>query len=278
MREDEKPQQSKIESPVERKAFNDHAAGWEQYTRTPLGRLRQELVTRQLLEHLRGGCSGLRILDAGAGTGGCALSLAQEGHNVCLVDCSSAMLDIARQNFEDAKPEALERVQFHCCSVEGIPDRFQSGSFDVLLCHVLLEYLTEPFKALQDLLALLAPGGTVSLVLVNPYAEMLHWALIKKDLQQAIGSLRAPEPRAGLFGLPRRVVTRAAVLDVLTETGIHTTAEYGVRVVADYFQPHVLADESFYANLLQLELSAGQMEPYRRIARYSHIIGVKRLA
>jgi 2-polyprenyl-3-methyl-5-hydroxy-6-metoxy-1,4-benzoquinol methylase len=263
------------ERAAEWQAFEDHAGKWEQYTRTPLGRLRQELVLYHLLDHLSARPLGLGVLDAGSGSGGYALALAQKGHRVWLVDFSQAMLDIARQSFREAAPDALARAEFYVWPIEELPVHLAGQSYDVVMCHTLLEYVPQPLQVLRALAGMVRPGGTLSLLLANPDAEALHWALTKRDLDHARRALSSSVGQADLFGLPRRSLPLDLVRSALRQAGLVPAAEYGVRIFADYLSADELADDAFYARLWSLEVEASQIEPYKRIARYAHIIASK---
>ena len=167
--------------------------------------------------------------------------------------------------------------------------------FDVILCHTLLEYVARPEEMLVRLVSMLAPGGTLSLLLANPAAEALNLALAKRDLVRALRALpgieRAddatetdaatpdvttpPAGRADLFGLPRVTLAPERVRTILRAAGLTVAAEYGIRVVADYYSAAELADATFYERLWAFEAAAGSREPYRRMARYLQIIAEK---
>src|SRR5512144_2156679 len=78
--------------------FDADPSAYEEYLRTPLGRLRSELSWRNLEPHLpRPGGPPPRALDLGAGTGAMALRLAAAGWAVTLVDGSRRMLERAAE-------------------------------------------------------------------------------------------------------------------------------------------------------------------------------------
>jgi hypothetical protein len=56
---------------------------------------------------------------------------------------------------------------------------------------------------------------------------------------------------------------------------MEVVAAYGVRIFADYLPVETLADPEFFARLLELELAAGTLHPYRLIARYTQLLGRK---
>ncbi len=256
-------------------AFEAHAEDWDRYTETPLGRLRQDLVTEHLLHHIRATPGPLMVLDAGGGTGGYAATLASLGHRVCLVDFAEHMLDIAQHKLARLDPGLLERVDLCCLAVEQLGDHFSGAHFQVVLAHTLLEYLDDPWEGLASLARLLAPEGLLSLLVVNPLAEPFQLAWIKRELVLAREALGQPMGRPDLFGLHRRVLPLNRARQALIESGVHVVAEYGIRIFADYFTSEELLEPAFYLQLRELEMTASRSEAYRQLARYLHIVGVK---
>lgn len=256
-------------------AFAGHAEDWERYVASPLGRLRQDLVTTHLLHHLRLLPTSVTVLDAGAGTGGYAIALAKQGHHVCLLDFAVGMLKIAQRSVAGADPSLLQRVDFCCFPVEQVSEYFPSKHFQAVLVHTLLEYLDEPWAVLRSLIDVLAPGGLLSLLVVNPRAEPFRLAWTKRDLARAREALTVSVSEADLFGLPRRILPPHEIRRALLEAHIDIVAEYGIRIFADHFTTDELADTGFYLTLKELEVAASRLEPYKRVARYLHIVGIR---
>jgi S-adenosylmethionine-dependent methyltransferase len=257
-------------------AFDDHARTWETYTHTPLGQLREALTRHCLAQHLAAPPPRLTLLDAGGGTGGYALPLARQGHEVCLLDFSSEMLLTARRKAEQLGPPLRDNLSFCQAPVIQVPDLFGPDHFDWVLCHTLLEYVSEPWEVLRGLLAVLKPGGVLSLLAVNPHSAPLRWAIAGQDLEKARLALREEVPSADLFGLPRRPLRPDAVQEALSRLGIETVAQYGVRIFADHMPADRLADPGFRTQLMALEIATSALAPYRQIARYILTVGKKR--
>ena len=256
-------------------AFDGKAQAWEDYTHTPLGRLRRELTQQHLAQHLDATPSQLKVLDVGGGTGSYALPLAQLGHRVCLLDSSAQMLVTARQKAAQHGPSTAERVDFCHAPVEELPNLFPAGHFNLILCHTLLEYISEPWEILGALSLVLRSGGLISLLFANPYADPLRWALVKGDLEKAHMTLGEQVSSADLFGLPRCTFTAEAMQEAMAQVGVEVVAAYGVRIFADYVPAEKLANPGFYARLLALERAASTLLPYRSIARYNQLFGRK---
>jgi len=105
---------------------------------------------RRLRRALRGALRpGVRVLDAGAGTGAIAHAVLDEepAARVAMLDRSAGMLA------EDREP--------HACRVRGdggaLP--FPDGAFDLVTAAWVLETLPDPASAVREMLRVLAPDG-----------------------------------------------------------------------------------------------------------------------
>jgi ubiquinone/menaquinone biosynthesis C-methylase UbiE len=101
---------------------------------------------------------GLRLLDAGCGTGASTaalLSVAPQA-SIVAIDASKGMLDQAKN-----KPWPPS-VQFVHTPVEGLADNGVVGPFDGILAAYLIRNLADPDTQLRKLRDLLAPGATLA--------------------------------------------------------------------------------------------------------------------
>jgi S-adenosylmethionine-dependent methyltransferase len=256
-------------------AFDAKAEAWEEYLASPLGRIRLELSLRYLSEHLDSLPGDSKVLDAGGGTGSYAIPLARRGYQVCLLDFSSQMLALAREKIRGLDASLLERIDLCQASAGEIGRLFPPHDFDLILCHTLLEYVSDPLDLVRVLVGVLKPGGLISLLLTNPYADAVRCALVKQDLQQAYSALGGSVSSADLFGLSRRILPMKLVEQTVAEIGIAEVSRYGVRVLADYMPLEKLADPEFFSQLLELETAVGRLHPYKLIARYTQFLGRK---
>jgi magnesium-protoporphyrin O-methyltransferase len=97
---------SKIEDYFDRSAVK----AWEQLTSTaPVGHIRRtvragrERMRQQLLDWLPQDLRGLRILDAGCGTGAFALDAARRGAEVLAIDLSPQLVEVARRRVDEVQ-------------------------------------------------------------------------------------------------------------------------------------------------------------------------------
>jgi len=255
-----------------RASFEAGAQAWDDYVRTPHGKLRQDLILYHLLRHL-GSTRPLRVLDAGAGTGAYSWALAQVGHHVTLVDYSSPMLEIARQRFEQSG-QLYGRAEFLHAPVDELSERLPHRRCDLLLVHTLLEYLPEPEHSLEQLVAMTTPGALVSLVLVNPHSDVMRLGARQHDPERALGILQGAVAKTRLFGKGRCLIGLDRARRALHQAGVDIVAHHGIRIFADDYTPQQLANGETYAVLRKLEIAAGQTDPFRQVGRYHHLLGV----
>lgn len=101
---------------------------------------------------------GLRLLDAGCGTGASTAALLHVAPRaeIVAVDGSAGMLAQARAKRWPAS------VRFVHSRIETLADAGVTGPFDGIFAAYLLRNLADPDAQLQAFLALLAPGGTLA--------------------------------------------------------------------------------------------------------------------
>ncbi len=243
--------------------FDGRVGDWVSYVESVPGRLRHDETLHHLREHLRG--RALDILDLGTGIGELAAALAREGQAVTAVDYSAAMLAEARRRCAGLP------VNFVCADAIRVGAVFEPESFDVALCHSLLEFVDSPDGIVAQVAEVLRPGGLVSVLVGNRYHAPLRKALLEQDIDSARLGLEKELPGEDLFGLPRRTFCPRAIHNMVETCGFRVEGEYGVRIFSDLLgeAPHDLD------RLLALELAAAVRMPYCHMARFIQFVAVK---
>ena len=261
-----------------RDRFSAGAEAWSGYNRQPLGRIRHEVTWRNLTPHLPDlvdDGNPPRVLDAGGGSGELALRLAQRGYRVWLLDYAPAMLDQARHAALSLPSDDQARLTFCLLSADEVSNAFAPGFFQVITCHTLVEYLHQPQITIGELASLLSDGGLLSLSFVNRHAEVLRQVWSRGDPDGALDRLEDGSFSAGLFDIPGQAYATEEVSAWLPPLGLTVTARCGVRTFADQVPDDRLDEPAFLDALLRLESAAARLDPYRRIARYIHLLARK---
>ncbi|MGV0791820.1 class I SAM-dependent methyltransferase [Mycolicibacterium sp. XJ1819] len=148
---------------------------------------------------------GLRLLDAGCGTGAstAALLAAAPHAEIVAVDGSAGMLDQARTKRWPA------RVRFVHSRIEDLAEAGVAGPFDGVFAAYLVRNLADPDAQLRRFLSLLAPGATLA---VHDYSvrdsrlARVVWNAVCATVIIPSGRLRSGD--ASLYRYLRRSVNR----------------------------------------------------------------------
>ncbi|MEM1029579.1 MAG: magnesium protoporphyrin IX methyltransferase [Myxococcota bacterium] len=132
------------------------AEAWTRLTSdAPVGRIRATVragrnrMRETLLGYLPGDLSGLRVLDAGCGTGALAVEAAARGAEVVAIDLSSSLVDVARARAA-GRDVAPGRIEFQVADMLD-PDL---GEFDwVVAMDSLIHYAADDLVAMVERLA-----------------------------------------------------------------------------------------------------------------------------
>ncbi len=254
--------------------WDAHADAYDRYLQEGRGRLRQEAALSNLLDtvpDLRGG--GMRILDAGAGTGRLAVRLSLLGHRVRALDPSPRMLVLAQANAAAAGPAVEERLTFAAGTIEGLQSQ-NIHCYDVAVAHHVLEYVPDPVAAVRALAASLRTGGHVTLVSANRLAHPLRLASQGKGPGEVRASMQERRFRTELFGGWRTEYTPLELELFSSIAGLETVALRGVGVFAN-LQTGPDPDPEDEALWLQVELDAGREREYLGSASYIQCIARK---
>jgi len=250
--------------------FRSGADKYVAYLETPEGRLRLDLAFANLQEFLPQAPRSLRALDLGCGTGAIAMRLVQFGLHVTLLDASLPMLDFAERTAREAG--VAERIVLKHGDAAQLASLFDGESFDVILCHNILEYVDDPCAVLRSAArALRDPSSLISVLVRNQAGEVLKAAIQAGDLAAAEHNLTAEWGHESLYGGKVRLFTPEGVQAMLKAASLTTVAERGVRVVADYLPPQIFRS-SDYARVLELERKLGSRPDFAAVARYTQYL------
>src|SRR5215472_3172666 len=214
--------------------FQKGAQEYADYVEVPAGRLRTDLAFANLQDFLPASQpkEPMSALDVGCGPGLTAVRLMQLGFHVTQLDSSQSMLDLARHAADEAG--IADRVTLECGDATQLANLFPAASFDVVLCHNLLEYVDDPSAVLRGAArALRDPSGILSIVVRNQAGEVLKAALQAGDLAAAEANLTAEWGVESLYGGRVRLFTPANLRAMLEAESLALIAERGVRVLSD---------------------------------------------
>ena len=253
--------------------FQSGADKYAAYLETLEGRLRCGLAFANLQDFLVLPQSGrsLRGLDLGCGTGATAVRLARLGIHMTLLDSSSAMLDIAERAAREAG--VGRRIALNHCDAAQVANLFPAGSFDVVLCHNLLEYVDDPNSVLSAAARVLRRDSTgiLSIVVRNWAGDVFKAGVKKGDLAEAEHNLTTMCGQESLYGGRVRLFTPDSLQVMTKGASLAVVAERGLRVISDYLPPQISRRDE-YERIFELERKLGSRLEFAAVARYIQVI------
>jgi S-adenosylmethionine-dependent methyltransferase len=217
------------------------------------------------------GRSELDVVDAGGGTGGFAVPLAELGHRVTVVDPSpDALAALERRAAESGV--AVRGVQGDADDLLGLVG---ADAADLVLCHSVLEYVDQPAATMASLAAAVRPGGAVSVLAAGQLAAVLHRALAGRFDD----SRRILSDPAGRWGdrdpMPRRF-TRDTLARLAADAGLRVAEVHGIRIFADLVAGSVIDAEHDTAEaLIALESAASTHPALSDLAAQLHVLAYR---
>ena len=213
----------------------------------------------------------LRILDVGAGLAQIAIELATQGHTLVINDISANMLEKAQANAEIVKNDL--DIRWYVCPYQELEEKLAGNTekFDLIMCHALLEWLAEPAAVMDFFDKHLTENGALSLCFYNP-ASFDYRNLIMGNFNLLDNTEYKADNKKSLT--PNHPVAKEEVKYWLEAHHYQTILASGLRVFHDY-SPLKRGGHNDPEAVIRMELRYSQLEPYKWLGRYLHILATR---
>lgn len=219
---------------------------------------------------------GLAVLDAGGGSGGFAVPMAELGHRVTVVDPSPDSLAALDRRAAEAGVTTVRGLQGSLDDVAGMLAIAGRDSFDVVLAHHVLEVVDDPATAVDAIAQVLRPGGLVSVLAANRVGAVFGRVLAGR-LDEAARLVDDPAGRYGAGDVLARRFEQAALLALLETAGLRVDVVHAARVFTDLLPESLLeSDPDALDTLVRLETAVAGQPAYCGAAAALHVLAVRR--
>lgn len=217
-------------------------------------RLFKKIVWKQL-----GNIEGKKILDFGSGEGITANHFAKK-NNVTAIEPSEEMLTNAWKDYEYTQIVG---------DVNAL-DTFNDDTFDVIICHNVMEYIDDKEAVVKALARVLKKDGTLSIAKHNRAGRVMQMAVLLDEFEKANALLDGENSTASKFGTIRYYEDE----DILKwEPGLKIIEFFGIRTFWDLQQNQEKhGNEEWQDKMMQLEMRVARISEYRDIAFFHHIL------
>lgn len=221
-----------------------------------------DYLLKQMLWKQLSFVQGMKILDFGSGAGETAAHLAA-CNDVTAVEPSADML---------AQREVGAYTQLHG-GIELV-QAMEEESFDLVLCHNVLEYVDEKEAYLLELSRVMKSGGLLSLVKHNRAGRVMQMTVLLNNFDMANTLLDGGNGTTSQFG-DIRYYEDGDVLCWLPQMELQSL--WGARTFWDLQQKQEChTDPAWQEQMLALENRVSEIKTYQDIAFFHHMLLRKR--
>ena len=225
---------------------------YKQMLEQPWGKI-QYIITFAQLEHIK----GKKILDFGSGF--CLVSqfLAQN-NEVVAIEAQEEMLFAYSNHSYEKILGSLEQVK-----------KFESESFDIVLCHNVLEYIDENCRVnyLSELKRVLKRDGKLSIIKHNQVGKIMQAVVFSNDVDQALDLLNGNEFKSVSFSQG----TTYTIDELLQMSKMKLENYQAIRTFYSLQMNEVKMKDNWLEKMTEIELAVCDLYPYKDISFLQHV-------
>lgn len=229
---------------------------YKQMLEQPWGKIQYEITFAQL-EHIK----GKKILDFGSGFGLVSQFLAQNNEVIAIEPQEEMLFAYSNQGYKKVLG-SLEQVE-----------KFKSESFDIVLCHNVLEYIDENCRVnyLAELKRVLKRDGKLSIIKHNQVGKIMQSVVFSNDVDQALDLLNGNEFKSVSFSQG----TTYTIDELLEMSKMKLENYQAIRTFYSLQINEVKTKDNWLEKMTEMELAVCDLYPYKDISFLQHIWLVK---
>jgi 2-polyprenyl-3-methyl-5-hydroxy-6-metoxy-1,4-benzoquinol methylase len=220
----------------------------------PWEALLKEIVLTQL-----GNIKGKRILDFGSGTGFTANYFAQNNEVIAI-----------EPSEETIKDRYCDNEYQQLVGSTDILNKLEKETFDIILCHNVLEYADGREEIVNEFYRLLRPEGILSIIKHNRQGRVMQMVVLLNDFEKAHMLLDGKNGTVANYGTIH-YYNDSDLAEWCKEFRIKET--YGIRTFWDLQQNQEMQKNAdWQEKMVEIELRVAKMKEFQEIAFFHHLI------
>ena len=229
---------------------------YKQMLEQPWGKIQYEITFAQL-EHIK----ERKILDFGSGFGLVSQFLAKN-NEVVAIEPQQEMLFAYSNNSYEKILGSLEQVK-----------KFESETFDIVLCHNVLEYIDEDCRVnyLSELKRVLKRDGKLSIIKHNQVGKIMQAVVFSNDVDQALDLLNGNEFKSVSFSQG----TTYTIDELLEMSKMKLENYQAIRTFYSLQMNEVKTKDNWLEKMTEMELAVCDLHPYKDMSFLQHVWLVK---
>ena len=225
---------------------------YKQMLEQPWGKIQYEITFAQLA-HLK----DKRILDFGSGLGLVSQFLGKNNEVVAIEPEKEMLFAYSNHTYEKILG-SLEQVE-----------KFEAESFDIVLCHNVLEYIEENNreKYLSEFKRVLKRDGKLSIIKHNQVGKIMQAVVFSNDVDQALDLLKGNGFKSVSFNSGTTYT-----IDKLLEMSKMKLVKYqAIRTFYSLQMNEVKTQDKWSEKMTEMELAVCDLYPYKDISFLQHV-------
>ncbi len=202
---------------------------------------------------------GKRVLDFGSGFGITADYLAAKNDVIAVEPNEDMIAHRFCENTYQQIPGEIEQLRL-----------MQDASFDVIVCHNVLEYLENRDELFGEFKRLLKPEGFLSIVKHNRAGKIMQKAVFEYNVDETLNLLHNGDAVSVNFGAVNEYEN--AELEKFANGAFKIDKVYGVRIFFGIQRNELKTEEDWLENMYKLECAAEEVPEFRDIAYFQHVM------
>ena len=203
----------------------------------------------------------LSILDFGSGLGVTSNHFAA-WHDVTAVEPNSEMIE--------NRYTENDYAQVHG-GVEKL-SAYKAESFDVIICHNVLEYIENKEPILMELMRVLKTGGFISVIKHNRVGRVFKTAVFDNDPRKAVTLLEKGTNDRNKYLGTQYIYSNDDLESWVSNYGGKVVKTLGLRTFYALGQDNSIKyTDEWYENMLLLERKVEAIDDYKNAAFHSHV-------
>ncbi|WP_400247676.1 class I SAM-dependent methyltransferase [Niallia sp. JL1B1071] len=222
----------------------------------PWGNLFYQIVWEQLPS-----VNNAKILDFGSGFGITANHLAKNNH-VVAIEPNSEMVEMSVQE------NTYQQIIGSLAQLKQQKDR----SFDLIICHNVLEYTLERKEIVKEFYRVLKPNEVISIVKHNHIGRIMQKVVFENNIDEALSLLDGASIQALNFGQVHYYEWKD-INGWIKDLHIKKENVFGVRTFWGLQQNNeVKYDPTWQEKMFQMEMRVSNTEEFKKISFYHHYL------
>lgn len=232
---------------------NVNIKGYLDTVNAPWGKIFYRLVWH----HLE--FEGKRVLDFGSGFGLTANHLAKKNEVIAI-----------EPNEEILALRAQENNYTQIVGSTEILKTMPSDTFDVIICHNVLEYIKNRDEILNEFTRLLKKDGMISVVKHNRIGKIMQKVVFEYNVDEALKLLENENTESANFGTIDEYDDYD--LEIYSKNRLVIDSVFGLRTFYALQRNELKTGEDWLTDMYEIECRAESIPEFRDIAFFHHLI------